>query len=56
MKKTIIAPIIAVLVLFVQSVFHVDVPDTLVAQITDWVVIGGSLVLSVVGIFKNHHK
>jgi len=56
MSKTVIAPIITVLVLFVKAVFNIDIPDTLVSQITEWVVLGASLVVSLIGVFKNHKK
>jgi hypothetical protein len=53
MPKTIIAPIVTVLVLFLQA-FGIHIGDDVASQITEWVVSGISLGITVWGIFKNH--
>ena len=57
MKKTAIAPIVAVALLVIESLFGVKFPDTLNAQITD--VIANAFAVYVVlyhGIMTNHKK
>lgn len=56
MQKTIIAPLIALLMLLLQSVFHVNIPDGLAEQLTFAIgeLVAGGIVLY--GIFKSHKK
>jgi hypothetical protein len=56
MNKTIIAPLVGVLVIAVKLIFGIDINEDLQAQIIDWFIVGASLVTTVYGIFKNHKK
>lgn len=54
--KSMVAPIIAVLALFVKSVFNIEIPTDVQAQIVTYIVGGIALVTAVVGIVKSHKK
>lgn len=54
MSKSIIVPIVAVIAFFIQSVFHVQISSDLQSQIIDFIVNAGLLVISLIGVFKNH--
>lgn len=54
--KTIIAPIVAVLVMAIQLIFGVDIPESLVNQIVVTVSNVVAVVVAIYGIFKNHQK
>jgi fructose-specific phosphotransferase system IIC component len=56
MNKTIIVPLVGVLVIAAKLIFGVNVSEDLQQQIADWLTIGASLVATVYGIFKNHKK
>jgi hypothetical protein len=56
MTKTMIAPIVAVVALFVKAVFNVEIPETVQADIATYIVGGVALVTTVIGIWKNHRK
>lgn len=52
MNKTMIAPLIALLALAVQTIFHVEVNDGLQADIGNAIL----TIITVYGVFKNHKK
>lgn len=56
MNKTIIVPLVGVLVIAVKLIFGINVSEDLQRQIADWLTIGVSLAATVYGIFKNHKK
>ncbi len=57
MKKTAIAPVVAVLLLVAQSLFGVKFPDGTEAQITDFVADAFALYVVIYhGIMTNHKK
>lgn len=55
MAKTIIAPIVAFLIVAIKLIFGVELPEELGGQITDVIVVAASLAGVVYGIFKNHN-
>ncbi len=56
MTKTMIAPIIAVLALFIKAVFNIEIPNEVQDQIVVAVVGIAALVTTIIGIVKNHKK
>lgn len=56
LEKTIIAPIIGVIVLAVQLIFDIQIPEDLVEKIVVYVANGVALGSVVYGILKNHEK
>lgn len=56
MTKSMVAPIIAVVVLFIKAVFKIDIPNEVQDQAAVIVVGVVALVTTVHGIFKNHKK
>ncbi len=56
MHKTIIAPIVAVLVMAIQLIFGVEIPESLVNEIIITVSNVVAVVVAVYGIFKIYHK
>lgn len=54
MNKTVIAPVIAVACLAVDSIFHTQIPPDLQDSIATVAVLGVSVIVSIWGIFKNH--
>lgn len=56
MYKSVIAPIVAVIVLALQALFGIEIPDEVVNEFV--VALGNfiAVVLVVLGIFKNHKK
>lgn len=56
MTKTIIAPVVAFLIVAVKVLFGIEIPDEIGGQVTDAVVLIASLATVVYGIFKNHQK
>lgn len=56
MSKVVIAPIIAVLALAVQTIFSVTIPEEVVNEVVVTVVNAGLLVTAIIGVFKNHKK
>ena len=55
MEKTVIAPIIAVLVLVLRA-FGLEVGEDLISQFITWVVTAIALYKAIQGIIKNHQK
>lgn len=56
MSNTVIGPVIAFLILAVKLIFGIEIPVEIGGQITDAVVLVGSLSMVLYGIFKNHKK
>lgn len=56
MNRTIIAPIVAFILIFIKIVFGVDIPDAVGGQITDVILSVITLGTLVYGIFKNHQQ
>lgn len=56
MTKTMITPLVAVLAIAIKAVFNIEVPETVQAQVTEFVVGAGALYVVVRGIIKNHKK
>ena len=56
LQKTVIAPIIGVIVLAVQLLFGIEIPEQLVEQIIVYVANGVAIGSVVYGILKNHDK
>lgn len=54
--KSMIAPIIAVLALFIKSVFNIEIPNELQDQAAVVIVGVFALVTAIRGIWKNHFK
>lgn len=52
MEKTQILPIVSVIALLLQSVFHIQMTDALANDITNFVLVS----FSIYGIIKDHHK
>lgn len=52
--KTIIAPIIGMIVIILHTVFKIDIPTGTVSDLVDVAVLGASVVSVIYGIFKNH--
>lgn len=56
MTKTIIAPIVAFLIVAIKVVFGIELPAEIGGQVTDAIVLVASLATVIYGIFKNHQK
>lgn len=56
MSNTVIAPIIAFLIVAIKVIFGIEIPAEIGGQITDVIVVVASLATVVYGIFKNHKK
>jgi hypothetical protein len=56
MSKTIIAPLVGFVVLFLQVAFNVKIPKDVQTMLVDVLVTGASLATVLYGIFKNHQK
>lgn len=54
--KTIVAPIVGIVFLALKGLLGIEVSDDLQAQVTDWVVTGVLVGISVYGVFKDHKK
>lgn len=54
--KSMVLPIIAVLALFVKSVFNIEIPESFQNDLAVWIIGGAALVTTVHGIWKNHKK
>lgn len=55
-SKTIIAPIIGLIVLGMSVLFGIEVDQDLQEQVITYIASGISLVVTLYGIFKNHKK
>lgn len=56
MGKTVIAPVIGFIVILVKAIFGIEIPDDVVAQVIDSIVMALSTGAVVYGIVKNHKK
>ena len=56
MARSIIAPIVATIFIFIKLVFGIDVPEDVIAQTIDATASGVAVGLVLIGIFKNHQK
>ena len=56
MQKTVIAPIIGLIVVGVESIFHVQISDAIKNEVVDVVVNVAAVGAAFYGIFKNHKK
>ena len=55
MEKTVIAPIIAVLVLLARA-FGLEIGEDLISQVVTWVITAYALYKAIRGIIQNHQK
>lgn len=54
MNKTIIAPLLGLVCLMIQAIFHVDITGDVQSQIIDTIGVVVSTAVTLYGIFKNH--
>lgn len=56
MTKTMIAPFIALIALAIKAIFNIEIPETVQAQVSEFVVGAVALFVVIKGIVKNHKK